>query len=261
MIIWRHELKQNAGSLLLWTVSISGLTAVCLFLFPELKEQAEEMNAMFSSMGAFSAAFGLDELNLGTLPGFFAVECGNIISIGGVLFSAWLSSGLLSREERERTCEFLLMHPVSRTCVYFEKFFAVLTQILLLNAVSFLVCVLCIRFMGESMPWKEIGLLCLAYVLMECVTAMICFGLSAFIPFRSTGTGLGLACLFYVLSLMSSISDSLSFLAWLTPFGFCSGVDIISTGTLDIGRISLWLTLGLFILFTGWLYWKNKDIS
>ena len=49
------------------------------------------MNEMFSSMGAFSSAFGMDRLNFGTLIGFYATECGNILGLGGAFFASPVS--------------------------------------------------------------------------------------------------------------------------------------------------------------------------
>ena len=43
MIIVTHELKQNKTSFLIWTVSIGFLLAICVFLFPEMKEEIEEI--------------------------------------------------------------------------------------------------------------------------------------------------------------------------------------------------------------------------
>ncbi|WP_171028017.1 MULTISPECIES: hypothetical protein [Oscillospiraceae] len=35
MTIFRHELRQGRTALIIWTVSIAFLFAVCVFLFPE----------------------------------------------------------------------------------------------------------------------------------------------------------------------------------------------------------------------------------
>ena len=78
MTVFRHELRQNRTGLIIWTAAIGALIAVCIFLFPEMKEQMDSVSQMFASMGSFSAAFGMDKVDFGTLPGFYAVECGNI---------------------------------------------------------------------------------------------------------------------------------------------------------------------------------------
>ena len=88
MTLVRHELRQGKTSLLIWTASIGFLLAICVFLFPEMKGQIDNVNNIFSSMGSFTEAFGMDRLNFGTLIGFYAVECGNILGLGGAFYAA-----------------------------------------------------------------------------------------------------------------------------------------------------------------------------
>ena len=114
MTLVRHELKQGRTAFIIWTAAIGFLLAVCVFLFPEMKGQMEDVSDMFSSMGSFTAAFGMDRLNFGTLIGFYAIECGNVLGLGGAFYASLCAVGILCKEEKERTAEFLLTHPVSR---------------------------------------------------------------------------------------------------------------------------------------------------
>ena len=114
MTIVKHELKQGKNSFLIWTAAIAMLLAVCVFLFPEMKGEMDGISDVFASMGSFTAAFGMDRLNFGTLVGFYAIECGNVLGLGGAFYAALCAVGILSKEEKERTAEFLLTHPVSR---------------------------------------------------------------------------------------------------------------------------------------------------
>lgn len=68
-----HELRQNARSLMIWTLAISAFMIMCVFLFPEMSSQLDSMGSMFASMGSFSAAFGMDKLNYGSFIGFYAI--------------------------------------------------------------------------------------------------------------------------------------------------------------------------------------------
>ena len=72
MTFVKHELKQGKVSFLIWTISIGFLLAVCVFLFPEMKGQMDGISETFASMGSFTAAFGMDRLDFGTLIGFYA---------------------------------------------------------------------------------------------------------------------------------------------------------------------------------------------
>ena len=106
---------------------------ICMMMFPEMNTGMEDMNNMFSNMGSFTQAFGMDRLNFGDVMGFYAIECGNILSIGGGFFAALLGINVLAKEEKERTAEFLLTHPVRRRTVIFQKLAAILFELLLMN--------------------------------------------------------------------------------------------------------------------------------
>ena len=185
MTLVRHELKQGRNAFLIWTAAIGGLLAVCVFLFPEMKGEMEGVSDIFSSMGSFTAAFGMDRLNFGTFTGFYAVECGNVLGLGGAFFASLCGAGILCKEEKERTAEFLLAHPVSRRRIITEKLAAVLVQVTAMNLIIYAVSVGAIAAVGEAVPWKEINLLHLAYYLLQLELAGICFGISAFMRKRS----------------------------------------------------------------------------
>lgn len=260
MTLVKHELKQGKISFLIWTVSIGFLLAICIFLFPEMKGQMDSVNDVFSSMGSFTEAFGMDQLNFGTLIGFYAVECGNILGLGGAFYAALCAAGMLSKEEKEKTAEFLLTHPVSRKRVLTEKLIALLIQITAINLIFYALSVGSIAAVGEEIPWKEISLLHLAYYLLQLELAGICFGISAFLRKGSAGAGLGIAAMMYFLNLIANITDVASFLKYITPFGYCEGADIISNGSLDITLVAIGAVIGIGGIIIAYLKYTKKDI-
>lgn len=261
MILVKHELKQSRISLLVWTVSIGFLLAVCIFLFPEMKGEMNDVSDMFASMGSFSEAFGMNQVDFGTLQGFYAVECGNILGLGGAFFAALCAVSALAKEEKEHTAEFLLTHPVSRSRIVTEKLFAVLIQIILMNAIVLLISIGAIAAIGEDLPLEEILLLHFAYFLLQLEIAAICFGVSAFIRRGSLGIGLGIATVLYFLNIIANISESAEFMNYITPFGYADGADIVASVRLDVGLVALGLTYGVIGLFLAYLKYSRKDIS
>ena len=79
MTLIKHELRQGRLSLAIWSIAISFLLVVCIFLFPEMKGEMDGVSDVFASMGSFTQAFGMDRLNFGTLIGYYAIECGNVL--------------------------------------------------------------------------------------------------------------------------------------------------------------------------------------
>ena len=260
MTLVKHELRRGRTSFLIWTASIGFLLATCIFLFPEMKGQMESVNDMFSSMGSFTEAFGMDRLNFGTLTGFYAVECGNVLGLGGAFFASLCAVGILSKEEKDKTAEFLLSHPVSRKRIVTEKLIAVLIQITVMNIIIYALAIGSIVAVGEAIPWKEISLIHIAFYLLQLELACICFGISAFLSKGSAGVGLGIAAMMYFLNLIANIADVADFLKYITPFGYCEGADIVSNGSLDVTLVAIGIALGIGGIIIAYLKYTKKDI-
>ena len=260
MTIVRHEWKQGRTAFLLWTAAIAGLLAVCVFLFPEMKGEMEAVSDMFASMGAFTAAFGMDRLNFGTLVGYYSIECGNVLGLGGAFYAALCAVSMLCKEEKEKTAEFLLTHPVSRVRIVTEKLVSVFLQITALNLVVYLVSIGSMTVIGEEIPWKEINLLHFAYYLMQLELGGICFGISALLRKGGMGAGLGIAAMLYVLNLIANITSSMQFLKWITPFAYCDGAGIVEKGCLDAAHVCIGMLLCAAGTVAAYSIYTKKDI-
>lgn len=260
MTIVKHELRQGKTAFAIWTASIAFLLVICVFLFPEMKGEMNAVGEVFASMGSFTAAFGMDRLNFGTLIGFYSVECGNILGLGGAFFASLIGISALSKEEKDKTAEFLLTHPVSRARVVTGKLSAVLVQVTVMNIIILGLSLLSMAAIGEDIPWKEILLMHSAYYLLQLELACICFGISAFLHRGSVGIGMGLAAMMYFLNLIANMSEQAKCLKHITPFGYCEGADIIADGSLDAGLIvtgCLFACIGVAIAY---LQYTRKDI-
>ena len=260
MTLVKHELKQGKILFMIWTAAIGFLLVICVFLFPEMKGQMESVNDVWASMGSFTEAFGMDRLNFGSLVGFYAVECGNVLGLGGAFYAALCAAGILSKEEKDKTAEFLLTHPVSRKRIITEKLVAVLLQITAMNIIIYAVAVGSIAAVGEEIPLKEISLLHLAYYLLQIELAGICFGISAFLRRGSAGAGLGIAAMMYFLNLIANIADVAELLKYITPFGYCDGADIVTNGRLDGGMVAIGAGIGIGGIMIAYLKYTKKDI-
>lgn len=261
MTIVKHELRQGKIPFAIWTGSIAFLLMVCVFLFPEMKGEMNAVGDVFASMGSFTAAFGMDRLNFGTLTGFYAIECGNVLGLGGAFFASLIAVAALSKEEKDRTAEFLLTHPVSRTRVITEKLAAVMVQVIAMNAIILALSLASMGMIGEDIPWKEILLMHLAYFLLQVELAGICFGISAFLHRGSIGIGLGLAAMMYFLNLIANMTESVDFLKYITPFGYCEGADIVSKGRLDFTMIVIGMLFAFIGILAAYVNYRRKDIQ
>ena len=260
MTLIRHELRRAWKSLLIWTGALSAFLVICLLIYPDMKKEMDSISSAFSAMGAFSSAFGLDTLNFGTLLGYYGIECGNILGLGGAFFAALAGISALAGEEKNGTAEFLLTHPKTRSEVVTAKLASVLIQIVILNVCVFLLSVGAIAAIGETIPWKEVALLHVAFLLLQVELACICFGISACIWRGGLGIGLAIAVGMYFLSIIANLTSQAEFLKEITPFGYANGPDIISTGCLDSGKLLIGLALTVCSIALAYFRYCRKDI-
>ena len=261
MTIIRHELRMGRFSLAVWTGAIGFLLVIFVMLYPEMKGDMESVNQVFSSMGSFSEAFGMDKVSFGSLMGFYAIECGNVLGIGGAFFAALCAAASLSKEEKEHTAEFLLTHPVSRGRIVAGKMVSVFLQVAAMNIVIFLLAVISMVLIDEDISWKEFTLLHLSYLLLQIEIAGICFGISAVSKNGSIGVGLGIAAVMYFLNIIANITDKAAFLKYITPFGYAEGTDIVSEGCIDAGYLISGMIYCIAGVAAAYVIYCRKDIS
>ncbi len=260
MNVYKRELKSGIKSFLIWTISVSAFIAICVFMFPEMKGKMDSVSGIFASMGAFSSAFGMDRLGMGTLLGFYSVECGTIMALGAALFASMMGSVMVGKEEKGRTAEFLYSLPIKRENVMVEKYFALMTEMVLFHVTSFMISLLSILAIGEKIPMNELVLLHSSYLILTLCLATMCFSLSTIPSCTSIGMGMGLVLFLYFFNLMANITEKADWLKYLTPFSFTDGATIVLEKKLDWTVISVWIVISLLCLIGGFWNYKKRDL-
>ena len=261
MTVYLNEMKRSLKSLMIWSLAIGAMITVCIAMFPELKNETEKMGNMFADMGSFTEAFGMDKLDFGQLMGFYGIECGNTLGIGGGMFAALAGIAALANEEREHTAEFLLTHPLSRGSVVFQKLLASLTQVVILNIFVVCVSLTISAVVGENFDYDGFILLHLAFLLLQIELCCISFGISAFIRRGGLGIGLGLALAMYFLNLLCNMSENAGFLKYITPYAYADPSRIISETSVDAPLMITGGCIALAGIAAAFIRYGKKDIA
>ena len=261
MTVFIHEIKRNKLSLIIWSAVISFMLGVTVLIYPEMSSQMGEISEVFSNMGAFSDAFGMDQLNFGEFMGYFGVECGNTLGLGGAFFAAIIGVSALCKEEKDNTAEFLLTHPVSRARVLTEKLLSVIAQLLVLNLSVAAVTAITALIINADASAGKLALVFLANFLLQVEIAAICFGISAFLRGNGIGIALGVSVAFYFLNIISNLTEKAEFLKYITPYGFTDGSYIISNGKIEIKYLLAGAALTAIGIVLAYVKYTKKDIA
>lgn len=261
MRLFIHEWKQNTKGLMIWAFSVAFMIFICMMLFPQMKTQADSVSEMFAQMGGFTSAFGMDQVSMGDVKGFFAIECGNILALGGAMFSALLGIGMLAKEEGLHTAEFLLTHPISRRKILVEKLAAMYTLLVAFYLINFVVTVVSFACVGEKIPWQELAMVYAANLILAVQISSVCYAISAFLKGSMAGAGIGIAIVLYFLNLYGNIDRDVKWARYVTPFSYADATNIIAEKALDAKLIGIGVVIIACSIFAACFQYFKKDIA
>jgi ABC-2 type transport system permease protein len=221
MNIYRHEFKINLRSVITWSVSQAGMLFLFTWIFSSIAVDAALLNESLSKFPEeMLIAFGMQNLDLGTVLGFFSFA----FLFSQILLAIQASNygfGILSVEERELTADFLMVKPVSRRRILFSKVLAAFTGLTMTNIIVWISTFVFINmFKGDqTYEVKTLLMLLSSIVLFQLVFLMLGLFISLLVrrvrnvtPF-SMGLGFGM----YVLSAFGGMLGDVK-LELITPF-------------------------------------------
>ncbi len=259
-----RELKANGRSLLIWTLALALLNFMMMALFPSFADGAEYMDDFISMLpDEFARMFGLDRLNLTEPVGFYSIEAYFMIILFGGMFAAILGTTMLGKEEDEKTAEFLLAKPVSRSYVVSGKVLAILFQLLLFNLGIGVVTVIAFEIFADGYSRVELARLLVAPFISQLAFAAIGLFLSVFITRRKAAisASIGFVLGLYFFHVAASVTDKFEFLKYFTPFWYMDAADIVHHGELAFWKVAVLLATAVLCTGLSYLLYNKKDIK
>ncbi|MDP4090987.1 MAG: ABC transporter permease subunit [Bacillota bacterium] len=129
MNMYLHELKSLRKAAIIWTVVFIGLAALYFSIFPSVAGDASDFKKLIGGYPpAVRAMLGINLDYITSILGFYSMIFSFIILCGAVQ-AMNMGVSILSKESRERTADFLLVKPVSRSSIVSAKLLAAFTTI------------------------------------------------------------------------------------------------------------------------------------
>ncbi|MBN1413262.1 MAG: ABC transporter permease subunit [Spirochaetales bacterium] len=133
------EFRRQRLSFVIWTASLSVLVILGLAFYPMVMQKdfsaVVDMITRVPVMKGLMAAFNFDLSRIGNIASFYIIYNSIYVILAGCLYSIYTASRLLSREEEQKTAEFLFTRPISRMTIFFSKAAVYLALMIVLNAV------------------------------------------------------------------------------------------------------------------------------
>ncbi|MFZ5353803.1 MAG: ABC transporter permease subunit [Bacillota bacterium] len=265
MILFKREFNRNLKALIIWTAIMAGLMLMMLSIYPQFAKQQETIDQMMKAFPeAMVKAFNMDKLSMKDVLGFYAIECYLMLTLFGSIYAAMLGAGILSKEENEKTIEFLLSKPISRSSILTQKLLLVTANLVIFNGLIAIVNLIGFSFTKDNnLDMTAFALLTAGPLLMHIVFAVIGFMISCLVRKSRNILTISLGLVFgtYFFSIMASMSEKFEFLKYLSPFKYVDSADLIINKS--IKPLYLAIMLGVIIISTAasFFIYNRKDIA
>ncbi|MDT8719354.1 ABC transporter permease subunit [Clostridium sp. 19966] len=262
MNIFFRELKANAKALIIWSI--------CMFLFvlsgmgKYTAYSSGANNDIFNKMPhTIKALFGFGAFDVTSMSGFFAFLFSYIV-LTTAIHAALIGSGIIAKEERDKTTEFLMVKPVSRITIINAKFIAALINVIIINLVTLASSIAMVRVYNKG---KDISHEIILFFISMFIVQLIFLSLGAMLSAvmkKSKASGSYVTSILlgsYVVSKVTDLTDKVNALNVLSPFKYFSYENIVRGENLNFVIVILSLVLIAIFSASTYFFYLKRDLK
>ncbi len=264
MNIFFREIKANRKSLIFWMAGLLFMIVGGMGKYGGAAASGQSMNEIVQQMPrSLQAIIGVGSFDLTTVSGYYGMLFIFLVLMA-TIHAAMLGANIISKEQADKTSEFLFVKPVSRSKIITWKLATAIANIVIFNVVTGVLSGIMVNYYekGESITGDILKLLVGMFIL-QIMFLLIGTGIAATskntkTPASAT-TGILLAA--YMLSLGIDMNEKLDFLKYLTPFKYFEAKNLMFGGGFD--PVFLVLSIGIIVslLSVTYVFYKKRDLN
>ncbi len=262
--LFAREFKDNLKGTVITSLIVVLYTGFSLLIYSSMQENITKVKEFYNIMPeSFQEAFNFHINQWDNVLGFYVTYFVYFVPIITGCYSIILGTRLLSKEEQNKTAEFLLSRPLSRNQIISSKLLTFLIHILGINLLAFLTGMLGSGIVSDW-AFKRAS-----FIILHTYGLLICFlfGLLGFfitvVMKRAkaiTGIGIGIVLGTYFFDVMIRVFGEVQFLLYLTPFKYINLEAHTPNYGFDAWRLVYFLGFSGLLVVLSYLLYRRKDI-
>lgn len=277
--IYKREMRAHSKSLFFWVLGVFLLIFISFIKFESIATTPEASDAMVDMMPQIiQVMFGM-AMPLYTPQGYFIMI---LLWIGLAVFlhAALLGASLISKEQQDKTADFLLVRPLRREKIVLAKALAGIAQVVMLNAVIWLAVQVSLLpaltgsstvsavietgalALGSTIDLEQGIYLALAGLLLTQVIYLV-LGMLGATASRSPRHTAAYAAIFvllgYLLYSVVAASGEVDFLGVLTPFWYFFSQRVLTDG-LSAAYLGLSAVIVIVGIYAACALYRRRDV-
>jgi len=237
--------------------------AIGFYEYGAMVSSDESVAAIFDMMPRIALVmFGAGTLPLDTPQGYFA--CMFLwLALIAFTHAILLGATIISKEEKEKTAEFLFTKPINRKTIITGKIITAVVNVIVIAFVGWIVTILTFLPQVEEVDlFIEVNLTMLGMLITQIIFLFIGLCISAICKGHKNATKFAAIAVIisYFISVITEMIGDVDFLNILSPIRYFNVASVIAKG---LNPLSI-LISALLILVTGYLsytFWDKKDLN
>lgn len=258
------ELKRNRKNFLIWTAIIIGFTLMVLAIFPSMQEMGKEMESLMSSLPPeIMKAMGMDANTWSNILGFYSTYFGIYIVVLMSIYTTSTGTGIISKEEKDRTSEFLLTKPLSRNSIFKSKLFALGALTMSVFLLQSIFAFILVTIFGEDVNYSKLTVMQVnGFFLILLFTSLgVLISMNVKPKKNFMGIVVGLTFGSYFVNALSKSTDAISWLGYFSPFHYMDFNVTDSNYSVNWISACVLVIISALTLFISMRQYNQKDIA
>jgi len=264
MNIFNREMKAHRKSLIIWGIGIILMIFSGMGKYTTLYSTNNSMNDVMAKMpNGLKAIMGGGFFDLSKASGFYGVLFLYLVLMA-TIHAAMLGADIISKEERDKTFEFLMVKPISREKIITSKLLAALLNIVIFNIINFVFSIIIVSkyAKGESVI-GNIAILMVGMFILQLMFLLIGTAIAAISKNPKTASSLSTAILLstFMLSIIIDLNEKLINLKYLTPFKYYEAKNLMYGGGFNAIFLIISFLIIVICFFITYIFYKKRDLN
>lgn len=264
MNIYLRELRAHRKSLIIWCVCIVLFVASGMGKYTAIYSGGSTSEELIASMPkSLRALMGGGYFDLGKPVQYFGAIMIYLLLMA-TIHAVMLGSGIISKEERDKTVEFLMVKPISRTRIITAKLLAAVTNIVIFNLATLLSSLGIVgkytkgeAFVGDISKLM-LGMFFLQLLFMAIGVAFAAAGRN---PKAAGGISTSILLLTFLISMVIDMNENLENLKYITPFKYFDARMLLLGDGFSAGFVLLTFALIAGLTALTYIRYNKRDLG
>lgn len=264
MNLFLREMRASRKSLIIWCICVIFMVVSGMGKYGATESAGQSMNEIILQMPkSLQAMMGVGSLDISSAIGYYGILFLYLILMA-TIHAMMLGATIIAKEERDKTSEFLLVKPISRSRIITNKLLAAFVNLLIFNMITFITSIKMVAYYNHGQAEaKDIGVLMAGMFILQLIFLFLGTGIAAVSknPKKAGSIGTVILLVTFILSILIDLNSKLANLKYLTPFKYYEAKNVLADGSLDPAFVVLSVLIMIIFASATYFFFNKRDMN